>query len=278
MRKGTLVFYALFILGFPLAGLFNAFSTSIGLTGPLATGLTGRYWQQLPTEASLLFSLGFSLYVAIISVGLAVVIALALVLKRQSMLKLTPFPTLLYVPLLFPSLVVAFYLFQLLSGSGWLSRITHTIGLTSTPDNFPAMIQDRIGLGIILAQVVLAFPFFTLLFQSLYDDVRLDDLRNLTRTLGATESQFHRRVAVPILLQRAAPTLVLYGVAVLGAYDIPLLLGRTYPQMLSVFITTRLQRFDLAELPTGYLIGFLSTVVLMAIIFWATKLTQRHAI
>jgi putative spermidine/putrescine transport system permease protein len=278
IRKGTLVLYALFVLGLPLAGLVNAFSVSVGLAGPLATGFTSRYWQQLPTETSLLLSLGFSLYVAIMSVGLAVLIALALVLKRQTMLRLQPFPTLLYVPLLFPSLVVAFYLFQLLSGSGWLSRITHTIGLTSTPDKFPALIQDRVGLGIILAQVVLAFPFFTLLFQSLYDDARLEDLRNLTRTLGASESQFHRRVAAPILLHRAAPTLVLYGVAVLGAYDIPLLLGRTYPQMLSVFITTRLQRFDLAELPAGYLIGFLITVVLMAIIFWTTKLTQRHAI
>ena len=174
--------------------------------------------------------------------------------------------------------MVAFYLFQLLSGSGWLSRLTFALGLTQAPDDFPELIGDAAGLGIIGAQVVLAFPFFTLLFQSLYVDARLDELRSLTRTLGASVGQFNRRVAAPILLRRAAPTLVLYGVTVLGAYDIPLLLGRNYPQMLSVFITTRMQRFDLAELPMGYLVGFLLTLFLMAIVYLTTRWSQRHAL
>ncbi len=274
----TLHFYARLRLGLPLAGLLNALGYSVGLTGPLATGFTGQYWQQLPTEPSLLVSLAFSLYVAIVSVGGAVAIALALVLGRQTMLRHRPFPILLYLPLLLPSLVVAFYLFQLLSGSGWLSRMTFALGLTRAPDDFPELIGDAAGLGIILAQVVLAFPFFTLLFQSLYADARLDELRSLTRTLGASVGQFNRRVAAPILLRRAAPTLVLYGVAVLGAYDIPLLLGRNYPQMLSVFITTRLQRFDLTDLPMGYLIGFLMTLFLMIVIYLTTRWTQRHAL
>jgi putative spermidine/putrescine transport system permease protein len=278
MNKVLLYIYALLVVGLPVAGLINALGYSIGLVGPLATGFTLRYWQQLPSETSLLVSFGFSLYIAVASVGLAALIALAVVLNRQRMLQHRPFPTLLYVPLLFPSLVVAFYLFQLLSGSGWLSRMTVALGLTTAPDDFPELIQDGAGLGIILAQVVLAFPLFTLLFQSVYADARLDELRSLTRTLGASVGQFNRRVAAPILLRRAAPTLVLYGVAVLGAYDIPLLLGRNYPQMLSVFITTRLQRFDLADLPMGYLIGFLLTMVLMLVIYRTTKWTQRHAL
>jgi putative spermidine/putrescine transport system permease protein len=278
MNRVILYLYALLVVGLPLAGLANALSYSVGLAGPLATGFTMRYWQQLPSETSLLVSLGFSLYVAVASVGLAALIALALVLNRQRMIQHRPFPTLLYVPLLFPSLVVAFYLFQLLSGSGWLSRMLVALGLTNAPDDFPELIQDGAGLGIILAQVVLAFPFFTLLFQGVYADSRLDELRSLTRTLGASVGQFNRKVAAPILLRRAAPTLVLYGVAVLGAYDIPLLLGRNYPQMLSVFITTRLQRFDLADLPIGYLIGFLLTIMLMLVIYRTTKWTQRHAL
>ncbi|WP_080239260.1 ABC transporter permease subunit [Spirosoma rigui] len=278
MNRTILYLYALLVMGLPLAGLAQAVGYSVGVSGPLATGFTLRHWQQLPAETSLFVAVGFSLYVAVASVGVAALIALGLVLYRQRMLGYRPFPTLLYVPLLFPSLVVAFYLFQLLSGSGWLSRMAVALGLTSAPDDFPELIQDGAGLGIILAQVVLAFPFFTLLFQSVYADSRLDELRSLTRTLGASVGQFNRKVAAPILLRRTAPTLVLYGIAVLGAYDIPLLLGRNYPQMLSVFITTRLQRFDLADLPMGYLIGFLLTIVLMLVIYRTTKWTQRHAL
>ncbi|MBC3784124.1 ABC transporter permease subunit [Spirosoma utsteinense] len=278
MNRVILSFYALLIAGLPLAGLINALGYSVGIGGPLATGFTTQYWQQLSTETSLLVSLAFSLYVAISSVGLALLIALALVLNRQRMLRRWPFPALLYVPLLFPSLVVAFYLFQLLSGSGWISRMVVALGLTQTPADFPNLIQDGAGLGIISAQVVMAFPLFTLLFDGLYTDARLDELRSLTRTLGASEGQFNRKVAAPILLRRAAPTLVLYAIAVLGAYDVPLLLGRNYPQMLSVFITARLQRFDLADLPMGYLIGFLLTVGLMIVIYRTTRWTQRHAL
>lgn len=277
-RPLTLTLYGLLVLGVPLLGLAYALAYSLGVAGPLATGPTLTYWQRLPTETSLLTSLGFSLYIALATLSVATGVALWLVLSRQDMLRQRPFPTLLYVPLLFPSLVIGFYLFQLLSGAGWASRLTTTLGLTQRPDQFPELVQDGVGLGIILAQVVLAFPFFTLLFQALYADARLDDLRNLTRTLGASPGQFNRRVAAPILLRRAAPTLMLYGVAVLGAYDMPLLLGRNYPQMLSVYITTRLQRFDLADLPMGYLIGFLLTLLLMALIYQTTRWTQRHAL
>lgn len=278
MNRVILFFYGLLIAGLPLAGLINALGYSLGIGGPLATDFTTQYWQQLSTETSLLVSLVFSLYVSISSVGLALLIALALVLNRQRMLRRWPFPTLLYLPLLFPSLVVAFYLFQLLSGSGWISRMVVALGLTQTPADFPNLIQDGAGLGIISAQVVMAFPLFTLLFDGLYADARLDELRSLTRTLGASVGQFNRKVAAPILLRRAAPTVVLYAIAVLGAYDVPLLLGRNYPQMLSVFITTRLQRFDLADLPMGYLTGFVVTVGLMILIYRTTRWTQRHAL
>ena len=83
---------------------------------------------------------------------------------------------------------------------------------------------------------------------------------------------------MPVLLRRAAPTLVLYGVAVLGAYDIPLLLGRTYPQMVSVFVTDRLSRFDLNEIPVGYGAGFVVAVLLMGIIGYMARTVRNHAL
>ncbi len=267
------------VIGFPLLGLVNALLYSVGLTGPLATGLTGEHWQQLIGESGLVGSMVYSLYIALASIGLSVLVALAIVLRRGNQYNPArqTLTTLLYVPLLFPALVMAFYLFQLLSGAGWLSRILFQMGLVSTASDFPELVQDFAGLGIVLAHVLMAFPFFTLLFQSIFTDARLADYRQSTLTLGATEAQFRRRVAVPILLRRATPTLVLYGVAVLGAYDIPLLLGRSYPQMLSVFITTRLQRFDLAELPMGYGAGFLVAVFLLTIIGFMVRTTRNYA-
>lgn len=275
--KLLLLLYALLVAGLPLAGLGYALLGSVGVVGPLATGFTGRYWQALGSDAGLLKSALFSLWVAGASLSISVALALALVLGAQATLRRRPFPTLLYVPLLMPALVMGFYLFQLLSRSGWLSRLSFGLGLTGSLEGFPELVQDVSGVGIILSHVLMAFPFLTLLFQAIYQESRLDDYRQLTSTLGASAAQFRRRVAVPVLLRRAAPTLLLSGIATLGAYDLPLLLGRPYPQMLSVYIATRLQRFDLRELPAAYLAGFLVAVGLLGLILMLIRLTRRHA-
>jgi putative spermidine/putrescine transport system permease protein len=277
-NKLLLSCYALLVAGLPLAGLGYALLGSVGVVGPLAAGFTGRYWQALGADTSLLQSALFSVWIAGASLLLSVAAALALVLGAQGTLRRRPFPTLLYVPLLMPALVLGFYLFQLLSRAGWLSRICFQLGLTHSVEAFPELVQDAAGVSIILAQVLLTFPFLTLLFQAIYQESRLDDYRQLTQTLGASGAQFHWRVAVPVLLRRAAPTLLLSGIATLGAYDLPLLLGRPYPQMLSVYIATRLQRFDLRELPAAYLAGFLVAVGLLGLILVLARLTRRHAL
>ena len=273
-RSWLLLLYALLIIGLPTAGLSYALLGSVGVVGPLAAGFTGRYWQALATDTGLLYAVLYSLWIAVASVGISVGLALALVLRAQPTLRRWPLPGLLYVPLLMPALVVAFYLFQLLSGGGWLSRLSFQLGITRSLEAFPELVQDAAGMGIIAAHVLLSFPFLTLLFQSIYQESRLEEYRQLTLTLGASLGQFRRRVAGPVLLRRAAPTVLLSFIATLGAYDIPLLLGRPYPQMLSVYITTRLQRFDLRELPAAYLAGFLVAVGLLLLIALLLRLLR----
>ncbi|MFD2784545.1 ABC transporter permease subunit [Hymenobacter rubripertinctus] len=273
--KPLLPLYALLVIGLPLAGLGYALLGSVGVVGPLAEGFTGRYWQALAHDTGLLYAAAFSLWIAVASVGISVVLALALVLRAQPSLRRTPLPGLLYVPLVMPALVMAFYLFQLLSRAGWLSRISFQLGLTGSIEAFPELVQDAAGVGIILAHVLLTFPFLTLLFQAIYQESRLAELSQLTSTLGASAGQFRRRIAAPLLLRRAAPTVLLSFIATLGAYDIPLLLGRPYPQMLSVFIATKLQRFDLRELPAAYLAGFLVAAGLLGLILVLLRLVNR---
>jgi putative spermidine/putrescine transport system permease protein len=269
--------YGLLVLGLPLAGLGYALLGSLGLAGPLTTGFTPRHWLALGSNTGLLQSALFSLWVAGAAVSISLALALGLVLRAQPTLRRWPLPGLLYVPLLLPALVLAFCLFQLLSGAGWLARLSYGLGWIGSPADFPELVQDGAGLGIILAQVLLTFPFLTLLLQAIYQESRLAELQQLSSTLGAGRGQFQRRVALPLLLRRAAPTLMLSFIATLGAYDVPLLLGRPHPQMLSVFVATR-QQFDLRELPAGYLAGFLVALGLLGLIGVLVKLTRRHAL
>ena len=274
--KLLLFLYALLVVGLPLAGLGYALLGSVGVVGPLAGGFTGRYWRALGQDTGLLGAALFSAWVAAVSLGLAVGVALALVLGAQRTLRRWPFPALLYVPLLMPPLVLGFYLFELLSGAGWLSRVSFQLGLTGSPEAFPSWC--RMGPASASSGRTCCWGFRFSRCSS-----RPSTRKAASTTTASSPKPWARRrdsfgggVAAPVLLRRAAPTLLLSGIATLGAYDLPLLLGRPYPQMLSVYIATRLQRFDLRELPNAYLAGFLVAAGLLGLILVLIRLTKSE--
>jgi putative spermidine/putrescine transport system permease protein len=159
--------------------------------------------------------------------------------------------------------VVAFLVFQMLSGAGYASRLAYRLGLTGGIEDFPNWVNDPWGVAIITSHVLMATPFFIILFSNLYQNERLGEYAQLAATLGATARQSARRVIVPVLLRQSFPTLLLYFIFVMGSYEIPLLLGSQSPQMVSVLTIRKLQWFDLADMPQAYVIGILYTVIVV---------------
>ena len=131
-------------------------------------------------------------------------------------------------------------------------------------EDFPELVNDPLGAGIIISLVLMATPFFIILFANLYQSERLDAYKQLAATLGASAVQCRRKVLVPLLLRRAFPTLVLYFIFVMGSYEIPLLLGSQSPQMISVMAIRKLQRFDLADRPQAYIAGVLYSLLALS--------------
>jgi putative spermidine/putrescine transport system permease protein len=177
----------------------------------------------------------------------------------------------IYLPLALPGTVLAFVMFHLLSGAGLLSRMMASIGLVSDPAGFPNLVNDPYGLGIIIAEVAIGAPFFMILFAQLYESERLHDLAALAEVLGADRRKSMRRIIIPVLLRRSFPTIVLYMVAVLGAYEVPLLLGPQSPQMISVLTMRKYAMFDLAQKPEAFICALLYTCVASAAIAFAYR-------
>jgi putative spermidine/putrescine transport system permease protein len=90
------------------------------------------------------------------------------------------------------------------------------------------------------------------LLLNLYQNEKLDELETTAKTLGAGSLQIIFRIELPILLRRMFPILALYFIFFLGAYEIPLILGQSSPQMISVLIVEKLQRFNLADIPVAH--------------------------
>ncbi|MGD8749383.1 MAG: hypothetical protein PVI44_13045, partial [Balneolaceae bacterium] len=242
----ALLFFLLLAVVPLLVGIIYALSYSLGLTGILSHGFTMRYWQETLSDIEFWFSLGYTLYISLATIGLTIILALTLALYLKTPLQYG-FPGFsVYVPLAFPAIVVAFLVFQLASQSGFFARIIYQLGVISDSSSFPGLVNDSFGIGIITAHTFMAVPFFTLYFMNVYDQEDICELSQVAETLGASKFAQIRRIVVPVLLRRSFSTLVLYSIFVMGSYEIPLLLGRQSPQMMSVLVIQKLRKFSLA--------------------------------
>ena len=122
----------------------------------LGEGVTGHeFW----------ISLGFTLWISVAStlISAAGALALAVWLTERRTARRQLDTLALNWNLAFPHLVWAVALLLFLSQSGLLSRWAATLGLIQTPADFPVLVLDRWGLGIILHYVTKEIPFLALI-------------------------------------------------------------------------------------------------------------------
>jgi putative spermidine/putrescine transport system permease protein len=272
-----IVFYVC-VVALPLgAGIVYALLYSFGLIGTNNEGgPTTEHWKAVFSDRSVIYSFAYSTYVAVTALLLAVLSGLYLALGFKRELNRGFFSYLIYFPLAIPAIVTAFFIFQLLSASGIFSRLAFRLHLIRDISAFPDMVNDRYSVGIILAHTLMALPFFTLLFLNLYSSEQIGALKQLALSLGASREQLLLKVTLPILISRAMPNLVLYFLFILGSYEVPLLLGRQSPQMVSVVIIRKLQKFDLRDIPQGYVIALVYTFAVLLVMLLLLAKRKGH--
>lgn len=259
------LFLAIVVL--PVAsGLVYAFLFSLGIIGVLNTGFHWDAWQMVLFDKPFWVSIGYSLYIALLSVAISLSVALTIALSWQKKLQTGMLSNVIYLPLCFPATVMAFFSFQLLAKSGLLSRIGYQLGFIKAINDFPVLIKDAYGMGIIFTSVLLITPFFIILFSNLYQSEKIASYVNLAKTLGASNRQILQKVIVPILLKRASITIYLFIIFVMGSYEVPLLLGRQNPQMISVAVLQKIQRFNLYDMPQGYAMSMLYVILIILVL------------
>ena len=269
-RGGNIPWLFLLLAVGPVAlGLGYALLYSLGLAGLLGQGFTLAHWTRVLTNPEFWWSLGFSTGVALVTISLSTGLALLAVLRwRDGLLRGLRAYT-FYLPLAIPATVMAFLVFQWLGDAGLLSRLAYALGLTTSTTQFPTLINDQWGIGIIVAHVLMATPFLTIFFANLYRSERVAELRGLAATLGLSPGAAARRLVVPLLLRRGRATLLLYGVFVFSSYEIPLLLGSQSPAMVSVLAIRKLQRYNLGDIPQAYVISVLYAFILaLVLLLW----------
>ena len=251
-RRALLQKSAFLLLGIlPLAGaLLYALGYSLGLLGALGQGFTLRHWARLVQDDAFWRALLLSSLMAISVCALSAFLALRLLPWLMPWWEKKRWRPVFYLPLALPPLVAGVLSLQFLGNSGMLARLGAALGMDTA--HFPALINDPAQLGLGFTLLMLTFPFTLLVMLNHYKSAQLSELSDLAATLGASPAQIRRKLWTPVLLRRAAPTLLLSAVFLFGAFEAPLLLGRQYPAMISVYINQKFSRFNLDDVPPAY--------------------------
>lgn len=264
-RAGLLLFVILGVLPLVL-GFIYALLYSFGVIGLLTHGFTLAYWSRSLGDREILYSFAYSFYIAAASILISLALAMTLYLLLEHNLEKGLLSYLIYLPLAIPAMAAAFLVDEMLGSSGFFSRLAFQTGLIHNIHRFPDLVNDPLGVGIITAHVLMAAPFFTLIFYNISQNQRLPELSRVAQTLGSGRFSITRRIRIPILLNKAFPAIVLYFIFALGSFEIPLLLGQDYPSMISVLDIRLLRKFNLNTIPEAYIIAVIYIVIVLILL------------
>ena len=258
-----LVTVVLFGGGLLLSGL-----QSLGYSPALGhTALSTAAYRALFADHTFWESLGLTLWVAAASTLLAATFgtAFALLLRAAGAGGRLRFLFGLTLPI--PHLVASILTLLLISQSGLLSRLTLAAGLTSGPQDFPALLYDPRGLGILFELVWKETPFIGL--NALAALTQLDPrLNDVAATLGAGRWTRLWRVTLPLI----RPALLSSGILVfafsLSSFEVPALLGATSPTTLPVLAYRAFTDTDLTARASAMAISMV-VAALGGVLVWA---------
>ena len=225
-------------------------------------GIAGReFW------GSLGFSLWVSLASTLVSAFLALILAFWLSGSRFDTLALNS-------NLAFPHMIWAIGLLLLLSQSGLLARWAASLGWISMPAEFPVLVRDKYGFGIILSYIGKEVPFLALLIISVLQ-TQPEGYQLVAENLGASHWQRIRYITLPMVAPALLSGSLLAFAYIFSAYEVPALLGVNYPRMLPVLALRFFNDPDLSARADGMAISLVITVITLFVAWMSLRKGEK---
>jgi putative spermidine/putrescine transport system permease protein len=258
----------LFVGGMGLAGL-----QSLGLIGLLADGqVSWAAYQRALGQPEFWRSLGLSLQLAIAATTLSSLggLGLALLLNRAG--RWASFACQLTLPV--PHLVGVAGLLLLLSPSGLLARLAYALGWIQSDQDFPLLVNDSANLGVLIHFLWKEIPFVTLILLAVLRGIR-PEYAAQARALGASPWQCFWQITLPLMRSgMVSAGLIVFGFT-FGSFEVPFLLGSTYPRPLPVLVYHAFTDVDLAQRQDAIALGLLLSLTSILLLGLGLGLAQR---
>ncbi len=262
---------AVFIIGLG-TGIIQSLGVipAFGLTEP-----TLDYYKEVLTRPDTLQSLKYSLYIAFVSAFFATVIGtlLCALLVWKNKTK-GGVMRVVQIPIVVPHVVVALFVVNILSQNGILARICAQLGLIADQQQFPMMLYDSKGIGVIVAYLWKEIPFIVYFVIALMANIN-GSLGEAAVNLGANKIQAFFKVTLPLCMNTILSGFLIVFVFALGAYELPFVLGATMPKALPILAYIEYSKPDLLARPYAMAInGIIIVLSLLAAIAYYILIRQ----
>lgn len=208
---------------------------------------TLEYYARALTRPDLASSVGYSVYLALVSALIALVggVALAAALTRLRAGSLRRLLC-LQVPIMTMHALVALAVSFVFSGSGLAARALRLAGFVQTPADFPSVVGDPSGWGIIAVYVWKELPYVAFCTATVMAHVS-GAWGEAAAACGAGPRRAFWDVTLPLCLPAALRAFLVVFAFALGSYEVPFLLGATFPKALPVLAYIEFQDPDIAN-------------------------------
>ncbi|WP_367569366.1 ABC transporter permease [Lacrimispora sp.] len=233
-----------------MIGLITGITQSLGVIP--AFGLkepTYFYYKEVLSRPDMVQSLLYSLKIALVSAALATaggVFFCSICVVRQKnrgmMMRI------IQLPIIIPHVMAALFILNIFSRNGILARIAYALGMIREQAQFPMVIYDSHGIGIIMAYLWKEIPFIIYFVIGLMANIN-GNLGEAAVNLGAGPWTVFWKVTLPLCRNTIVSGFLIIFVFALGAYELPLLLGATIPKALPVLAYQQYIHPDLRNRP-----------------------------
>ena len=239
-------------------------SVDLSMTNGDGTLVWFDHYVNLFNDAEFVNAFWYSAYLAIVVMAVSSVSAIfiALVLRETFVgRKIVLF--LVQYNMAMPTIAACAMAVFLLDKNGFLSKILASMGLIDSYTDFPKLLYDQYGIGLIVTLIWMFVPYIGMAVLAVLTSMTREH-EDQARSLGVGRLKRFRYVILPSILPSLSLTSIICFACVFGSYEAPTLLsGRKTLIMLAYERHANL--FDTVAVSESYAISMIVFIVILAV-------------
>ncbi|MFD2612299.1 ABC transporter permease subunit [Paenibacillus gansuensis] len=175
-----------------------------------------------------------------------------------------------------PHVVGAIAMLTLFGQSGLLSRLAYWAGMIRQPSEFPVLVTDSYGMGIVLEYVWKEVPFIAISVLSILKSWTVPYEKQL-QLLGAGMWHRWRFVTLPFMLPALTASSIIVFAYSFGSFEVPFVLGSVSRPTLPIWSYQSYLNPDLTHRSEAMAINMVITLISMFLIIFYMKWGEGYA-